>query len=313
MRRLAGRRSGRRMSRSHQPTRSASEPTRLGPPGFGLGAARAAEAGPDQCRRSTATRSRPPGSASDSAAASSRSTAWTSRCRPARSTGSSGRTARARPRRSGCCSGSSSRRRQPPGTRACRCPGTTNDRAVAGRRAGRGSGVLPAPVRPGQPGPAGRRRPDRRPATAPARIEPALDRVGLLAAAGKRYRAYSLGMKQRLAIAAGLLRPRDLVILDEPTNGLDPQGTREVRVADPADRRRRHHGVRVLAPAGRGRADLLARGRHARRRAGVPGHAGGDARPRLGPDPGPHPRARAGRSGAVRAGPGRRDRRSAGR
>jgi ABC-2 type transport system ATP-binding protein len=67
------------------------------------------------------------------------------------------------------------------------------------------------------------------PRTAPARIEGALDRVGLLAAAGKRYRAYSLGMKQRLAIAAGLLQPRELMILDEPTNGLDPQGTREVR------------------------------------------------------------------------------------
>jgi len=67
------------------------------------------------------------------------------------------------------------------------------------------------------------------PRTAPARIDAALHRVGLLAAAGKRYRAYSLGMKQRLAIAAGLLRPRELMILDEPTNGLDPQGTREVR------------------------------------------------------------------------------------
>ena len=67
------------------------------------------------------------------------------------------------------------------------------------------------------------------PRTASARIDAALDRVGLLAAAGKRYRAYSLGMKQRLAIAAGLLRPRELMILDEPTNGLDPQGTREVR------------------------------------------------------------------------------------
>ena len=67
------------------------------------------------------------------------------------------------------------------------------------------------------------------PATARARIEQALDRVGLLAAAKKRYRHYSLGMKQRLAIAAGLLRPRELIILDEPTNGLDPQGTREVR------------------------------------------------------------------------------------
>src|SRR5262249_2618256 len=67
------------------------------------------------------------------------------------------------------------------------------------------------------------------PAPAPARIGEAVERVGLTAAAGKRYRAYSLGMKQRLAIAAGLLRPRDLMILDEPTNGLDPQGTREVR------------------------------------------------------------------------------------
>lgn len=67
------------------------------------------------------------------------------------------------------------------------------------------------------------------PATAKQRIDAALDRVGLLAAASKRYRAYSLGMRQRLAIAAALLAPRDLLVLDEPTNGLDPQGTREVR------------------------------------------------------------------------------------
>jgi ABC-2 type transport system ATP-binding protein len=67
------------------------------------------------------------------------------------------------------------------------------------------------------------------PRTAPARIDAALERVGLLAAARKHYRAYSLGMKQRLAIAASLLQPRELIILDEPTNGLDPQGTREVR------------------------------------------------------------------------------------
>lgn len=65
--------------------------------------------------------------------------------------------------------------------------------------------------------------------TAGARIDAALDRVGLLAAATKRYRAYSLGMRQRLAIANALLMPRDLLVLDEPTNGLDPQGTREVR------------------------------------------------------------------------------------
>ena len=67
------------------------------------------------------------------------------------------------------------------------------------------------------------------PATSTARIQAALARVGLTAAAGKKYRNYSLGMKQRLGLAAALLQPRDLLILDEPTNGLDPQGTREVR------------------------------------------------------------------------------------
>ena len=67
------------------------------------------------------------------------------------------------------------------------------------------------------------------PSTADRRIAAALDRVGLTAAARKRYRAYSMGMRQRLGIAAALLQPRELLVLDEPTNGLDPQGTREVR------------------------------------------------------------------------------------
>ncbi|WP_251141038.1 ABC transporter ATP-binding protein [Cellulomonas dongxiuzhuiae] len=77
------------------------------------------------------------------------------------------------------------------------------------------------------------------PRTTRTRADAALERVGLGAAADKRYRQYSLGMKQRLGLAAALLRPRDLLVLDEPTNGLDPQGTREVR-----------HLVRELADAG---------------------------------------------------------------
>ncbi|WP_255769868.1 ABC transporter ATP-binding protein [Pseudarthrobacter sulfonivorans] len=67
------------------------------------------------------------------------------------------------------------------------------------------------------------------PRTRKARVAAALERVGLSHAAGKRVHAYSLGMKQRLGIANALLSPRELLVLDEPTNGLDPQGTREVR------------------------------------------------------------------------------------
>jgi len=67
------------------------------------------------------------------------------------------------------------------------------------------------------------------PKTRATRVEAALARVGLSQAAEKKVHAYSLGMKQRLGIANALLQPRQLLILDEPTNGLDPQGTREVR------------------------------------------------------------------------------------
>ncbi|WP_430647172.1 ABC transporter ATP-binding protein [Agromyces sp. GXS1127] len=67
------------------------------------------------------------------------------------------------------------------------------------------------------------------PSTRADRVAAALDRVGLSHAARKKAGAYSLGMKQRLGLANALLMPRDLLVLDEPTNGLDPQGTREVR------------------------------------------------------------------------------------
>ncbi|HVL85180.1 MAG TPA: ABC transporter ATP-binding protein [Pseudonocardia sp.] len=60
-------------------------------------------------------------------------------------------------------------------------------------------------------------------------VADALERVDLADAADRRYRGYSLGMKQRLGLAAALLVPRRLVVLDEPTNGLDPAGTREIR------------------------------------------------------------------------------------
>jgi len=61
------------------------------------------------------------------------------------------------------------------------------------------------------------------------RIDAALDTVGLLDRARDRFSAYSLGMKQRLALAATMLGDPKLIILDEPANGLDPEGIREIR------------------------------------------------------------------------------------
>jgi ABC-2 type transport system ATP-binding protein len=60
-------------------------------------------------------------------------------------------------------------------------------------------------------------------------VDPVLERSGLLARAGDKYRSYSLGMKQRLGIAAAMLAGPELLILDEPTNGLDPAGIVEMR------------------------------------------------------------------------------------
>ncbi len=65
------------------------------------------------------------------------------------------------------------------------------------------------------------------------RIEHLLRLVGLADRAGDKFKTYSLGMKQRLGIATTLLTEPDLVILDEPTNGLDPAGQREVRALIP--------------------------------------------------------------------------------
>jgi ABC-type multidrug transport system ATPase subunit len=62
-----------------------------------------------------------------------------------------------------------------------------------------------------------------------ARIEAVLRQVDLAARAGDRFGTYSLGMKQRLGIAGALLKDPELLILDEPTNGMDPAGMAEMR------------------------------------------------------------------------------------
>lgn len=63
-----------------------------------------------------------------------------------------------------------------------------------------------------------------------SRVDAVLDQVGLTAAADRKVKGYSLGMRQRLGLGAGLLHSPALLILDEPTNGLDPAGMREVRL-----------------------------------------------------------------------------------
>jgi ABC-2 type transport system ATP-binding protein len=73
-----------------------------------------------------------------------------------------------------------------------------------------------------------------------SRVRPVLEQVGLDDRAGDRTATYSMGMKQRLGVAAALLKDPELLILDEPTNGLDPAGMAEMRTF-----------IRTLAQEGR--------------------------------------------------------------
>src|SRR5215218_1519697 len=76
------------------------------------------------------------------------------------------------------------------------------------------------------------------------RIREVLGLVGLSRAGGKRASQFSLGMKQRLGIALALLHSPSLLILDEPTNGLDPNGILEIRGL--LQSLNRNHGVTIL-------------------------------------------------------------------
>ena len=103
------------------------------------------------------------------------------------------------------------------------------------------------------------------------RIPALLELVGLDGRGDDRYRSYSLGMKQRLGIAAALLGDPELLILDEPANGLDPQGVREMRTLVGAAGRHRPHRAGVVPRPQRARAGVRLAGADRHRPLALPG------------------------------------------
>ena len=136
-----------------------------------------------------------------------------------------------------------------------------------------------------------------------------LDKVGLTAAADRRVKGYSMGMRQRLAIAAALLGDPEVLILDEPANGLDPPGIRWMRDLIRAEAARgrtvlvsSHLLSEVAQSVGRpcrDRARLAARERPARAAARRRGRAGDARAARTTPSSSPRRCA----SGAFRSSP----------
>ena len=162
----------------------------------------------------------------------------------------------------------------------------------------RGHELPPRPHRPRPPARPGGHRGH----AATARVDEMLELVGIPAAARKRAGGYSLGMRQRLGLAAALLGDPQVLILDEPANGLDPEGIRWLRGFLRHLAERGPHRPRLQPPARGGRADRRRRRHHRQRPAacaqGPMADAAGRADVRR-----PHPRR--GRAGQ-RAAAGRR-------